>query len=109
MKFLAHSEKPRDVWRIGKVQFVHPLFYKYSIGVRGIFKGPNGNNRGQRIPCNKGFIPMYRDPHLALYKGGCASYKRVPNFVGFRFVSFLGVLCFRFTALFVIILQLCLL
>ena len=42
VKFPTRSEKPEDIGRIGKVQRVHPLLYKISIGVRGAFKVPNG-------------------------------------------------------------------
>ena len=55
VKFLAYSEKPEDVGRIGEVQRVHQPLYKNSIGVRGASKATNNHKTGQRIPCITGF------------------------------------------------------
>ena len=49
-EFSAHSEKPEDIWEIGRVHRVHPPLYKYSIGVRGTFMAPNGNNLRTKDP-----------------------------------------------------------
>ena len=50
VKFLARSEKLEDIERNGKVQRVHPLLYKISIGVRGAFMAPNGNKVRTEYP-----------------------------------------------------------
>ena len=65
VKFLAHSEKPEDVGRIGGVQCVHSPLYKCSIEVRGAFMALNSNNLViENAACNGIYPTFSRDPHL---------------------------------------------